>query len=305
MTSATRPATLTVPIGGIDPVATLAPVAIFADDPTVRLGADRFVRATLTPDGAASVDVTWDRAAGVAQVRCDGPGAAWLLGTVPGLLGCEDDVSGFDLPDPRLRDLWRRHRGDRIGRTRTVWHDLAWIVVQQRVARLDAGRQWRRLVEAVGEPAPGPIGLRVPPSPAALARLTWSDFHGLGIDRQRAEALTNAARVARQLQALADGPVDAALPALLTVRGIGPWTASCLSAFTWGHPDTVIVGDVGIPSMITWMLAGEERGDDARMLELLEPYRPHRYRILKLAFAARMHPPRRHPRGRRTDIRGR
>jgi len=39
------------------------------------------------------------------------------------------------------------------------------------------------------------------------------------------------------------------------------------------------------------------------MLELLELYRPHRYRVVKLAFAARAFPPARPAAGRRADIR--
>ena len=71
--------------------------------------------------------------------------------------------------------------------------------------------------------------------------------------------------------------VDAAMPLLRSVPGIGPWTATCLAAQTWGDADTVVLGDDGIPSMVAWLLAGERRADDARMLELLEPFRPHRH----------------------------
>jgi 3-methyladenine DNA glycosylase/8-oxoguanine DNA glycosylase len=45
------------------------------------------------------------------------------------------------------------------------------------------------------------------------------------------------------------------MAAVATVRGVGPWTRSCLSTFTFCSRDTVITGDAGIPSMVTWMLA--------------------------------------------------
>ena len=45
-----------------------------------------------------------------------------------------------------------------------------------------------------------------------------------------------------------------------------------------GDPDTVVVGDYGLPALVAWNLAGERTADDARMLELLEPERPHRAR---------------------------
>ena len=45
-------------------------------------------------------------------------------------------------------------------------------------------------------------------------------------------------------------------------------------------------------------IADEERGDDERMLELLEPFRGHRGRVLRWILAAGRHPPRRAPRSR-------
>jgi hypothetical protein len=43
-------------------------------------------------------------------------------------------------------------------------------------------------------------------------------------------------------------------------------------------------------------LAGEPRGDDARMLELLEPFRGHRGRVQRLLEVSGIHPEARGPR---------
>jgi hypothetical protein len=43
-------------------------------------------------------------------------------------------------------------------------------------------------------------------------------------------------------------------------------------------------------------MAGEPRGNDARMLELLEPYLGQRGRVIRLLEAARIKPPRFGPR---------
>ena len=45
------------------------------------------------------------------------------------------------------------------------------------------------------------------------------------------------------------------------------------------------MGDLHIPHMVSWHLAGERRGSDERMLELLEPYRGHRGRVVRLLLA--------------------
>ncbi len=83
---------------------------------------------------------------------------------------------------------------------------------------------------------------------------------------------------------------------LRQVRGLGTWTAAVVAESVLAHPDTVVVGDYGIPSVIAWSLVGERKADDARMLELLEPERPHRARAVALIMAAGRTPPRHGPR---------
>ena len=62
--------------------------------------------------------------------------------------------------------------------------------------------------------------------------------------------------------------------------------------------DAVPVGDLHVPNAVAWNLAGEPRGDDDRMLELLEPYRPQRGRVLRLILLAGRRAPARGPRRR-------
>ncbi|WP_116453012.1 DNA-3-methyladenine glycosylase family protein [Blastococcus litoris] len=292
-----------VDVQGIDLEATLGALAWLPGDPTLRTAPGRFERATLTPDGPGGLVVTWSGSA--ARIEAGGPGGTWLLTRAPGLLGLLDDVTGFDPREQPVRDLWRRNRGRRIARTSTLWHDAAYLIVQQRISRVDAAAQWKRLVHGYGSPSETVPGLVHPPDPATVGRLGSADFHRLGIDRRRAEHLVSAARAARALAPLVDRPFEEALPAVRSVRGLGPWTCSCLGARCWGDRDIAIVGDDGIPSMVAWTLAGEPRADDARMLELLEPHRPHRQRVLQLVLAGGRRPPRYGPRRRANDIRGR
>ena len=291
----------TVALGGCDQSSTLSVLTMLPGDPTVRLAPGSFARATWTPDGPGALAVSW--ADGSAVLTAHGDGAAWLDARAEAVLGLHDDPAGFAPDRGPLRELWRRHPGVRVGRTATLWHDLAWWVVQQRVTRQDADAQWRRLVTALGEPVPGVEGLCAPPPPARVARLGYADLHPLGLERRRAEALLRAAQVVHRLAERVDEPFADVEPLLRAVPGVGPWTAAGLSATTWGEPDTALVGDDGIPSLVAWLLAREPSADDARMLALLEPYRPHRYRVVQLAFLSGIRAPRRAPRGRRTDVR--
>jgi 3-methyladenine DNA glycosylase/8-oxoguanine DNA glycosylase len=63
-----------------------------------------------------------------------------------------------------------------------------------------------------------------------------------------------------------------------------------------GDRDAVSVGDYHLPHVVAYALAGERRADDARMLELLEPYAGQRARAVRLIEASGVGPPRRAPR---------
>lgn len=287
-------------IGAIDLAASLRWPAILPHDPTVRLTGSTFQRATWTPDGAAEIHLHF--ADGRVRAEAWGDGASWLLDRLDGLVGLLDDVSTFDPEHDRLRRLWPSHQNTRIVATSTLWHDLAALILQQRVRFVDAADSWRRLVRAWGEPAPGPGDLRLPPGATDIARRAYAEFHRFGIERSRAHVLIDAARVVGRLEGRIDEPWDAFAPRLGSVRGIGPWTLAGVQSLTFGSADAVLVGDVGAPRSVAWFFAREERVDDARMLELLEPFRPHRFRVLQLVMASGDSPPRRHHRLARNPI---
>ena len=89
---------------------------------------------------------------------------------------------------------------------------------------------------------------------------------------------------------------------LTAVTGVGPWTAAEVSAVAFGDADAVSVGDYHLPSLVSWALAGERKGTDERMLELLAPFSGHRGRVIRLLAAGGAGPPRRGPRMAPRDI---
>ena len=64
------------------------------------------------------------------------------------------------------------------------------------------------------------------------------------------------------------------------------------------------VGDFHLPNLVAWLLAGEPRGTDERMLELLAPYEGHRGRVQRLLEASGTHAPRYGPRTEARSIAG-
>ena len=223
-----------------------------------------------------------------------GDGADWLLAQAPALVGEEDEPERLVAQHPILRDLQRRHAGLRLPKSGRVLHALVPSVFEQKVTGTEAMRAYAALLRAHGEPAPGPGELLLPPSAEALAGLPYHAFHPLGVERRRADIVRRAAARGAWL----DGAGDAELAArrLTSLTGIGAWTAAEVMRTAFGDPDAVSVGDFHIPNMVAWALAGEPRADDARMLELLEPYRGQRGRVQRLLEVGRISAPRYGPR---------
>lgn len=240
--------------------------------------------ATIAPTGPVTVQFT----PGPGEMRSDawGPGAAWALDRAPEIVGCHDDLSGFTPGDGLVGRLHHRFAGLRLGATGIVWDTLAQAILGQRVTSREAGASYRRLARDFGDPAPGPHGLRTPPWPDRIAECSWEDLHPYGVERSRATTLIEAARRVARLEEAIDMSRQAAWVRLQSIDGIGPWTAAAVMGIARGDPDTVSVGDYHLPNTVTWALAGEARGDDERMLELLEPYRGHRRRVVMLLKAA-------------------
>ncbi|HEX2296560.1 MAG TPA: DNA-3-methyladenine glycosylase 2 family protein [Actinomycetota bacterium] len=275
--------------GPLDLVLTMRPFRHGGGDPTIRLARRDACRATRTPEGPASASFAVRPP--LVEVEAWGPGARWCVEHAPALLGLRDDRAAFRPSDRVVRDLHRRLPGLRVGRSGAVVESIVPAVIEQKVTSDEAHRSYRKLVWAHGEPAPGPPGLRLPPSPQLLASLPYHALHRFGIERRRADTIRRACSYAHRLEEAAALPREAARRRLLALPGVGPWTAAVVAGAAFGDPDAVIVGDLHLPHLVSWTLAGEARGSDARMIELLEPYAGQRARVVRLIVAGGARPP--------------
>ncbi|HEX6969493.1 MAG TPA: DNA-3-methyladenine glycosylase 2 family protein [Micromonosporaceae bacterium] len=271
-------------------------LAMGAHDPCSRFVGDTFWWATHTPQGPGSLALR--RVGADLLAEGYGPGAAWLVDRADAIAGLRDDVSGFAelaAAHPVVARLAHAYRGLRIPATGRIFPRLLRAILEQKVTGKEAFHAYSAIVRRFGQPAPGPAtGLWVPPQPADLAAQPYWAFHPLGVEQRRADTLRRAAGEAERLERC-EGSAEATRR-MTAIRGIGPWTAAEVVRFAYGDPDAVSVGDYHIPNMVAWALAGEPRGDDARMLALLEPFRGHRGRVCLLLAAAGRHAPRFGPR---------
>ena len=266
---------------------TLSAFRYGAGDPTTRLGREEFWRASLTPDGAATVHIAWDGddPTGEAhlRIRAWGPGADWLVAQVPAMSGESDPGHHFHDAHPVLERAQLNHPRMRIGASGLLYHELLPTVLGQRVTAGEALGQWRRLVLQLGSPAPGPCeGLFLPPRPEVLVGHPVWWFHPLGIEAKRAEALREVARHPQKLFEWAHlPPTDAAIK-LALLPGVGQWTIGSVLGTALGDPDSVAVGDYHLKNLVVHAFTGRARGTDEEMLALLAPFAGQRGRVVRL-----------------------
>ncbi len=212
-----------------------------------------------------------------------GPGREWLLARVDEMTGALDPGFVFVDAHAAVMRAQRNHPDIRFGASRMLFHELLPTILGQRVTAGEALRQWRVLCLGLGEPAPGPApGLLLPPSPAALLGKPAWWFHPLGIEAKRAQALRTVAKHAEKLWQWAELAAAQAGAKLALLSGVGPWTIGSVLATALGDADAVAVGDFHLKNLVSFNLAGEPRGTDERMLELLTPYEGQRGRVVRL-----------------------
>jgi 3-methyladenine DNA glycosylase/8-oxoguanine DNA glycosylase len=268
-------------------------------DPTYKVAPDgSHWRGIRTPDGTATLRTLPRPATGDVLGEAWGSGAAWALEQLPAMLGAYDDPAGFEPNHPVLEQAWRRHGAWRVTRTGLVMEALTPAIIEQKVTGQEAFAGFRRLVYRYGERAPGPgggLGLWVQPGAATIRMIPSWEWLRMHIDPARSRALVSAASYAANLERTVQlGSVEADRR-LRALPGIGVWTSAEVRFRAHGDADAVSFGDYHVAKNIGFALTGVPV-DDEELAVLLEPWRPHRYRVQRLVELSGLGRPRRGPR---------
>jgi 3-methyladenine DNA glycosylase/8-oxoguanine DNA glycosylase len=284
--------------GPASPGLTLSPLRRGGGDPSYHVAGDGAIwRTSLMRSGPVTARIT-KSAPNTVDCEAWGTGATEFAETLAAQVGAYDDSSGFAPEEPAIAAAHQRTPHLRLGRTDRVLEALIPAVLEQRVYGMDARRAWRALVTKFGSPAPGPAPahMRVPPSGDVWRRIPSWEFHRANVDPGRARTIVGCAQRADSLERLVTRPPEQARAALMSLPGIGEWTAAETAQRAFGDADAISVGDYHLAKMVGWRLLGHSI-DDAAMVDLLEPLRPHRHRAVRLLeVTGPAHPARRAPR---------
>jgi DNA-3-methyladenine glycosylase II len=158
-------------------------------------------------------------------------------------------------PEPRIRE-----RG---------YATLLRTIIGQQVSTKAAESVWRKLEGIVG----------VLTDPNNIARANDEQLREAGLSRQKASyARSLAEEVTSGRLDLANLPVDdeEAIAALVSIKGIGRWSAEVYLLFAEGRTDIWPAGDLAVQIEVGRILGLETRPSEKLTRELAEPWRPHR-----------------------------
>ena len=149
---------------------------------------------------------------------------------------------------------------------------------------LDLARKDVRLARAISLSGPVPLR-RKPPGYAALTEA----LREAGLSRAKAETLN------RVGEAVIAGELDlghlcqlegrAAITAMTSIKGVGPWTAEVYLLFCAGHPDVFPAGDVALQRAAADILGLDARPQAKVLYRLAEEWSPWRGVAARLFWA--------------------
>ncbi|QLC26548.1 DNA-3-methyladenine glycosylase 2 family protein [Parasphingopyxis algicola] len=188
-----------------------------------------------------------------------GIGAAQLRKSIDALAEIEpaigERLDAIGYPPPRIRD-----RG---------YATLLRTILGQQVSVASADAIWRKLSDALGDPA----------NPAKLLAASDEALRGAGFSHQKTAYARSLADLVTtgglDLGLLPDDDEDA-IAALTAIKGIGRWSAEIYLLFAEGRPDIWPAGDLAVQIEIGKVLGWADRPSEQDIRDAAEPWRPHR-----------------------------
>lgn len=275
----TRPITplrTTIPVeASFDLASTVLVARHGPDDPCWRF-AGTVAWAQHSPAGPATVRLT--PGSGTIEASVWGAGAEVAAASLPGVLGLgENPTEDLDGPEGDLvATLAARHPGFRLTSTGRPVDAALGALCGRGVSLFESARAWSQLVAAFGDDAPGPGGLRLPPSPSRLAAADPYELHVMGLDHGRADEMRRIASHGARLATMA--PADT-VERLRDIAGVGADVVEHVRSVALGDADALPLVDPHLSGRIMQVLGTSGAPDVATALDR---YRPQRGRVVRL-----------------------
>jgi len=168
-------------------------------------------------------------------------------------------------------DLATRLRRRKEERPADAYGALLRAIVGQQLSTKAARTIYLRVLDLFGGTTP---------SPEQLLEASEESLRGCGLSGRKTEYVRDLARHVLsgelELDRLEQLEDEQVIEEIVAVRGLGRWTAEMFLLFHLQRPDVLSGGDLGIRKAIQVEYGLEEMPTPTRVLEIGEPWRPHR-----------------------------
>jgi DNA-3-methyladenine glycosylase II len=195
----------------------------------------------------------------------------------------EQDIGGFyhHRHDAVMRGLIRRFRGFRPILTASVFEAAAWAIIGQQVTLHFAFMLKTRLKKLVDRAVVIDGEKRyLFPTAKDIAPLDHRTLRSMQLSSRKAEYLLGFSRMVAggelDLENMGSLDYETAYQNLISIRGMGPWTANYILLRGTGHPDAFPIGDSGINRAVRTLYGLKKKPDTDFLIELGERWRPFR-----------------------------
>ena len=213
--------------------------------------------------------------------------ATRLVGAQGGLTEFYDSVED----DDPMAEFTGQFRGLGIAQSASPFEGLVLSILGQQISNQVARVIRDLLVDTLGKVVSvNGTDYRTFPSPATIADAGIDDLRGMKLSARKAEYISDIAEsVASRsldLDSLADMPDESIVEELVSLRGVGPWTAHWLLIRAFGRPDGFPGGDLAIQRSLGALYNGGKRLTENEAVELSARWRPYRSYLVTYMFAA-------------------
>src|ERR1700730_12084832 len=181
----------------------------------------------------------------------------------------EEAIRALVKQDLRLKPIFELAGMPALRRREPGYAGLAAIICGQQLSTASAAAIWARVSAAFD-----------PFHHDTLRRVRADRLGRLGLSAAKIKTLKGLAReIAAErlnLDVLANEDADAAHHTLISLHGIGPWTADVYLLFCLGHGDAWPAGDIAVQEAVKIGLGLKRRPTVKEMAPLAEPWRPMR-----------------------------
>ena len=169
--------------------------------------------------------------------------------------------------DPIMGAIIDRHEEPPLRSKGRVFETLVHSIVGQQISAKAAEAVWGRFLALVGEV-----------SPASVARHAPEALRKVGLSGRKVEYILGLATTGAWVvdHPWVDRVDDEVRADLVSLRGVGPWTAEMVLIFTLLRPDILPLGDIGVVRSMEGLYASGARLERSRLEALAAPWRPYR-----------------------------